>query len=319
MENLPDASFMFNVTKWRPTIKDLKTYLYQVVFSDLGLASTTVELMERMHGGHDTDTIDRLSMEELRNVLQGDPDNRILPEAVYMFAQGREDQGATPGLVCERSETLFTGIMGVSFDRGGLIVMQSFCSQVYTLHDSQGRCLLDHCHDLELGLDGQVLLRPSRANGVWHWMVHDGQELRERDLTGTTLTIDDFPSIHGRDIIPAMLDAPSEIRSYYPSVIFEQREDVITALLQDANAFRVLREHYCADEDLAIHAVRSNNLAFSLLSEELRNDEPFLRRLAGSVPGLDLHYLLVNRPRDRRLVEYTPDVGTNDQVSDLPF
>ena len=154
---------------------------------------------------------------------------------------------------------------------------------------------------------------------MWAWMVLEVGMLRQRDLSGTVLTIDDFPSIHGRDMVPPMLDAPAEIHSYYPSVMIEQREDVITALLQDANAFRVLRDHYCADEDLAIHAVRSNNLAFSLLSEELRNDEPFLRRLAGAVPGLDLHYLLVNRPGDRRLVEYTPDVGTNDQVSDLPF
>lgn len=312
----------FPLVKRVPTHTDLKRYLYQAIHSDFGLADQLSKVMDQEHGGHDAVTIDGLSDVEIRRVLQepglvGD----LLPEIVHEFVTDSEgvEEPSFLGIAAGNGTPLYTGIMGVSFDQGGLVVMQSFHSQVYSLHDASGNSLVGYCHDLELGVDGQVLMRSSDPNGMWAWMVLEDGILRQRDLSGTVLTIDDFPSIRGRDMIPAMLDAPSEIRSYYPSVIIEQREDVITALLQDANAFRVLRDHYCADEDLSIHAVRSNNLAFSLLSEKLRNDEPFLRRLAGSVHGLDLHYLLVNRPRDLRLVEYTPDVGTNDQVSDLPF
>ena len=312
----------FPLVKRVPTLNDLKRYLYQAIHSDLGLADQLSKVMDQEHGGHDAVTIGGLSDVEIRRVLQepglvGD----LLPEIVHEFVTDSEgvEEPSFLGIAAGNGTPLYTGIMGISFDEGGLVVMQSFCSQVYSLHDTSGNSLVGYCHDLELGVDGQVLMRPSDPNGMWAWMVLEVGMLRQRDLSGTVLTIDDFPSIHGRDMVPPMLDAPAEIHSYYPSVMIEQREDVITALLQDANAFRVLRDHYCADEDLAIHAVRSNNLAFSLLSEELRNDEPFLRRLAGSVPGLDLHYLLVNRPGDRRLVEYTPDVGTNDQVSDLPF
>lgn len=312
----------FPLVKRVPTLNDLKRYLYQAIHSDLGLADQLSKVMDQEHGGHDAVTIGGLSDVEIRRVLQepglvGD----LLPEIIHEFVTDTEgvEGPSLLGIAAGNGTPLYTGIMGISFDEGGLVVMQSFCSQVYSLHDTSGNSLVGYCHDLELGVDGQVLMRPSDPNGMWAWMVLEVGMLRQRDLSGTVLTIDDFPSIHGRDMVPPMLDAPAEIHSYYPSVMIEQREDVITALLQDANAFRVLREHYCADEDLAIHAVRSNNLAFSLLSEELRNDEPFLRRLAGSVPGLDLHYLLVNRPGDRRLVEYTPDVGTNDQVSDLPF
>ena len=312
----------FPLVKRVPTLNDLKRYLYQAIHSDLGLADQLSKVMDQEHGGHDAVTIDGLSDVEIRRVLQepglvGD----LLPEIIHEFVTDTEgvEGPSLLGIAAGNGTPLYTGIMGISFDEGGLVVMQSFCSQVYSLHDTSGNSLVGYCHDLELGVDGQVLMRPSDPNGMWAWMVLEVGMLRQRDLSGTVLTIDDFPSIHGRDMVPPMLDAPAEIHSYYPSVMIEQREDVITALLQDANAFRVLRDHYCADEDLAIHAVRSNNLAFSLLSEELRNDEPFLRRLAGAVPGLDLHYLLVNRPGDRRLVEYTPDVGTNDQVSDLPF
>lgn len=312
----------FPLVKRVPTLNDLKRYLYQAIHSDLGLADQLSKVMDQEHGGHDAVTIGGLSDVEIRRVLQepglvGD----LLPEIIHEFVTDTEgvEGPSLLGIAAGNGTPLYTGIMGISFDEGGLVVMQSFCSQVYSLHDTSGNSLVGYCHDLELGVDGQVLMRPSDPNGMWAWMVLEVGMLRQRDLSGTVLTIDDFPSIHGRDMVPPMLDAPAEIHSYYPSVMIEQREDVITALLQDANAFRVLREHYCADEDLAIHAVRSNNLAFSLLSEELRNDEPFLRRLAGAVPGLDLHYLLVNRPGDRRLVEYTPDVGTNDQVSDLPF
>ena len=312
----------FPLVKRVPTLNDLKRYLYQAIHSDLGLADQLSKVMDQEHGGHDAVTIGGLSDVEIRRVLQepglvGD----LLPEIIHEFVTDTEgvEGPSLLGIAAGNGTPLYTGIMGISFDEGGLVVMQSFCSQVYSLHDTSGNSLVGYCHDLELGVDGQVLMRPSDPNGMWAWMVLEVGMLRQRDLSGTVLTIDDFPSIHGRDMVPPMLDAPAEIHSYYPSVMIEQREDVITALLQDANAFRVLRDHYCADEDLAIHAVRSNNLAFSLLSEELRNDEPFLRRLAGAVPGLDLHYLLVNRPRDRRLVEYTPDVGTNDQVSDLPF
>jgi len=312
----------FPLVKRVPTLNDLKRYLYQAIHSDLGLADQLSKVMDQEHGGHDAVTIGGLSDVEIRRVLQepglvGD----LLPEIIHEFVTDTEgvEGPSLLGIAAGNGTPLYTGIMGISFDEGGLVVMQSFCSQVYSLHDTSGNSLVGYCHDLELGVDGQVLMRPSDPNGMWAWMVLEVGMLRQRDLSGTVLTIDDFPSIHGRDMVPPMLDAPAEIHSYYPSVMIEQREDVITALLQDANAFRVLRDHYCADEDLAIHAVRSNNLAFSLLSEELRNDEPFLRRLAGAVPGLDLHYLLVNRPGDRRLVEYTPDVGTNDQVSDLPF
>ena len=312
----------FPLVKRVPTLNDLKRYLYQAIHSDLGLADQLSKVMDQEHGGHDAVTIGGLSDVEIRRVLQepglvGD----LLPEIIHEFVTDTEgvEGPSLLGIAAGNGTPLYTGIMGISFDEGGLVVMQSFCSQVYSLHDTSGNDLVGNCHDLELGADGQVLIRSSDPNGIWSWMVIEDGILRERDLSGTDLTIDDFPSIHGRDMVPPMLDAPAEIHSYYPSVMIEQREDVVAALRHDANAFRVLRAHYRNDEELATHAVRSNSVAFSLLSEELRNDEPFLLRLAGSVPGLELHYLQVNRPCRMRLVEIKPEVESDRSASDLPI
>lgn len=273
--------------------------------------------MEKRHGRSDQQLIDELPIHEIKHLLRGEePWENKTPIDVFEFTTRPESD--------LDGRQLYTAITDVSFDAGGLFVLQSFCDQVFTLFNFKGDLVLEECMEISLGMDAQVLYRPLPWDGHWHWMVYAGDRLIPRDLSDSGLMDEDFPFIDGRDIIPLKLNDPKDIHIYYPTISARTRQDVVDALSSNEHAFRVLQEHYTNDPELAIHAVRSNQLAFSLISPALRNDDSYIAQLEAALLEFRVNRYSSQRPIDILLQQEPernpPDAhATPDDDGELPF
>lgn len=303
------------INKRRPTDQDLRRYLKQVLVSWYSTADAIIKVMESRYGRRDEQLIDELPIDVVKHLLSGEePWGNRIPAYVFEFTTGPE--GDLDG------RQLYTAITEVSFDAGGLFVLQSFCDQVFTLFNFKGDLVLEECMEISLGMDAQVLYRPLPWDGHWHWVVYDGERLIPRDLSDSGLKNDDFPFIDGRDIIPLKLNDPKDIHIYYPTISARTRQDVVDALSSNEHAFRVLKEHYTNDAELAIHAVRSNKLAFSLIAPALRNNDSFIAELENAVSEFRESRYSRQRPIDILLQQEPdpPDAHTTpDDNGELPF
>ncbi|HPQ35187.1 MAG TPA: DUF4116 domain-containing protein [Tenuifilaceae bacterium] len=293
----------FNLIRKKPEPVELRAYLYQIISSDFGLADVVVDNMRKQFpilgdNPYEWD-LNKLKNSGIKIALENEC---LLPNEIYFFKKNYQKVDLASNdyrLIPE----IFTEVMQVSFDNGGLIVMECFGSQIYKLFNSNGKSLSDYCHDLDLGMDGKVLLRSSENNGgMWELLQYDGHVLNfaEEKLFGPFDSPSDFPSIRNRDLIPEMFSLGEfPIPENYPPQNLT-RNDVIKELAKNEYYYRYLSEHYSDDEELAIYAVDSNVLAFTLLSHRLQSNK-------------ELVIELINRKcRNKSLYDYLNDSFKKD-------
>lgn len=290
----------FPIHRFTPQLLHFRLYLIQMVNDTFGLSKSMASELESRFGNSSPETINTLDQETIEELL--DVDGSI-PYFFYVFSSSpdiqhpllqalNEEYFQTSNPLLYELPTLYTGIEQVTFDRDGLIIVSSYMNQIFSLYRSDGTFLLGPCHDLDLGAQGRILSRSS-ANSTWEHHIFDGIELtlikRSRDLTWE----DDFPYLSRRDSIPQMFSTAAEYEEYYPSLHPNNNDEVASLLKENPNAWRVLKEFYRNDKDLAMLAVQSNKLAFTFLSKLLQNDRSFALNLLSELkePGHLYNYL----------------------------
>ncbi len=265
----------FNLLRKEPNLLELRAYLYKILVDNFGLSENMRELIKNeFPRADDKWDLNAISEPDIRKILQ---DERLLPEEIFFFKKDYD-----PELITEDDyisiPDIFTRICQVSFDRGGLIVLERHNSQIYELYDAKGKYLMGPCHDLELGMDGKVMLRTSESI-FWELLQYNGESLEDNGIYGPFDSPSDFPNIGERDLIPEMLPIGSFIEPEFDQSVTLTDEEVCNKLENESRVYKYLERYYNDDEELAVKAVNSNLYAFTLLSERLRSNREFVIRL----------------------------------------
>ncbi|MDX9848274.1 MAG: DUF4116 domain-containing protein [Tenuifilaceae bacterium] len=294
----------FNLIRKKPEPIEIRAYLYQIISSRFGLSDVIIEKMKEkfpsLSDNHNDWDLNQLEIPDIENLLNDKTTDeecedmedisgienihfqpRFIPDEIFFFKKDYEQINYASNDY-KSIPIIFTSVIQVSFDYGGLIEMECFESQISILFDSNGYQLEEYCHDIDLGTDGLVLLRFSKNDGgIWHLYRYNGQYLDDCDgeIFGPFDSPSDFPSIRNRDLIPEMFSLGEfPIPENYPPQNLT-RNDVIKELAKNEYYYRYLAEHYSDDEELAIYAVDSNVLAFTLLSHRLQSNKEFVIEL----------------------------------------
>jgi hypothetical protein len=176
-------------------------------------------------------------------------------------------------------------------------------NQIYSLYQADGTFLLGPCHDLDFGANGHLLSRGSE-DPIWERHVFDGYGLTLIKCSGHLTWEDNFPYLSKRDSITQMFNTTAEYAEYYPSLHPANHNEVASLLNKNPNAWRVLKEFYQKDENLAILAVQSNKLAFTFLSNSLQNNKSFILHLLSELkePGYLYSYLPSDLQKDKDII-----------------
>lgn len=291
MKNLP-------IWKFYPELIHLRLYLYQLIKERFGLSDEIRNDLINTFGGYSPAVIDSLTIEDLTLALTWD----YFPESLFVF---KDELGNLPSIITDISPNdslcflldqctlyevalpvLYTKIYQVSFENDGLLVMEKYKTQIYNCCLPSGESLLGDCHDCELGYNGLILSRGSSDSDICYELsIWNGTELEGYRTFWPTERPDVlFPSLGSRDLIPEMLTESEHIIDYYPEVEYESVEDLYQLLANFSGSFRVLVHEYSNNQELALAAIQSNILAFTFLSEDLRQNISFIKRLFGHLP-----------------------------------
>lgn len=268
-----------------------------------------------------------MTIEDLTWALTWD----YFPESLFVF---KDEYGNLPSIITEISPNdsmsflldrctlnevalpvLYTGLYQVSFENDGLLIMEKYKTQIYNCCLPSGESLLGDCHDCELGYNGLILYRGSSDSDICdELLIWNGAELEEHQTFWPTERPDVFPSLGSRDLIPEMLTESEHIIDYYPELEYESVEDVCQLLANFSGSFRVLVNEYSNNQELALVAVQSNILAFTFLSEDLRQNISFIKRLFEHLtePFELYNYLDEEIRKDRQIISYV--IGNIQEV-----
>lgn len=204
-----------------------------------------------------------------------------LPEVFYFFPLPSEEKN---------HPFLYTGILNVSIEQGGLLVMECYCMQISVLCNSNGKVLLDYCHDLELGPNGLVVWRGS-GSILWDCGVYNELDKSFRFNPLPNLPADELYDMRlcGRDKVCVIHHNAYELATYSVASLSdterrfrEGRGDAVSlAVLLEDEAEKVwltapwFMEYY-ANYDLALRAVKRDFRVFTLLNTQLKH-EPEIR------------------------------------------
>jgi hypothetical protein len=194
--------------------------------------------------------------------------NRLhLPDVIFYFK-------TQPFSNYKDFPTIYTGVEDISSENNGLIVMEKFVEQHYCLLNRFGDVLISSCHDIELGADGQILVRDlSDLSGQWNLYNFNGTFLEYVESYEYCYDLNEFSSVSVKNTLPEALDnyIYKEDNKYYIQKLSKD-EVAIELKKNDYNCF-YLAEYYCNDEQLALVALQSSVRVFSFLSDELRSDK----------------------------------------------
>lgn len=303
----------FPIHRFQPRLIDLRLYLYQMASDTFGLSEDLCDRIRSACGELSVRAIDGLDREGLTDVLED-----RMPDTLFVFSTHASEQhpllrdigpeqrledlfqkaDSTEGL-----PVLYTGIQQACFDLDGLVVMISYLDQIYTLCRRDGKPLTGRCHDLEIGIDGQILSRSS-SDPVWQHHVFDGHAMQLVEQQGMPMWDRDFPGLNDRDLIPQMFEDSAEYEAAYPILNPKDAGEVADLLRDNDQAWRVLGGRYRNDPALATEAIKANRLAYTYLSESLKSDLAFnLALLQGlEEPGSIYPYLNPEIRKDRQVV-----------------
>ena len=281
----------FKLTKKRLDKLELVDYIYQVKVTDLWCLREFENKLEELSRKKFRKNLNQQN--EIKKLLKS---LDILPEHIYYF----NDLKIKEVINFEEPSMLFTGIKQVSFDQGGLIVLQHFNQEIYTLHDKDGNDLLKkYCSELNIGTDGLIEYRIEgeteenyeEIEGVGFVSV-GGQSPLHYGLVqnGKFIDISDsnrynyetFPHIYDRDKIQLM---DNFIKPNYTKTQLKKMTDNITVrniLKEDGTLIRYMSDLVRNNEKLCKLSVEQNELSFTLIPETLQNDKSFVIKLFSS-------------------------------------
>lgn len=211
--------------------------------------------------------------DEMLSNLLGD----FLPEVFYYFPQTSEDKV---------HPFLYTGILDVSIEQGGLLVMQCYNMQISVLCNSNGKVLLEYCHDLELGPNGLVVWRGSDTL-LWDCGVYAELDMSFNFKISPNFPADELNNMQlcGRDKVCVIHDNVFELATYSVASLTDI-ELRFKESMGDAASLNVLLEDdaanvwltapwfmaYYDNYYLALSAVKRDFRVFPLLNTQLKQE-----------------------------------------------
>ena len=262
----------FNLVKKEPNSLELKAYLYQIKNDSFGLSDNITNAYVEKTGNSGNEGIDSLSDQEIQKIL-GD----CCPTDIIYFRSHLDNIGAK-NLHYSSFPELFTDIKQVSFDCDGIISMESYRSQIFSLYNAKGQRISPYCHDLDIGTDGLILLRSS-SGPFWEMLKVEGDQLIETNHPRPYDAMYDFPDLMNRDAIAECLYPVFYMEDLYWDSSHLSINEVYKKLKNHEGDFRSLIPFYEDDEELATFAIEENILAFTFLSDRLKNNREFVFKL----------------------------------------
>ncbi len=267
----------FSIVRTKPSLKILRAYLYQLINSDFVLAQEIIKILKNKHKFYGNNckswNLKLLKISDLKNLLQ---QTGVLPREFFYFEsnsfskiENLEDFRIFP--------EIYSKVQEVSFDKGGLIVMQFFNCQIYKLFDNKGKEITDYCHDLELGINGKVLLRyVNDTSGYWRLYKFTGKGFNKFEKFFSSFdSPSDFPLIKKRDLIPEMFYS-KKIPAIFQEYKKLSKEQVIIEINKNEYNYRYLSKYYRNDSELAKVAINQSKYAFLSLSQRLKKNKEFV-------------------------------------------
>lgn len=314
---------MFNPTLQKVKLKDqiLKLYFLELIEDEFLFCEGIKETAEKTYGALSSDTIERLTDQELIRLL-----GQHHVHEVYLFASDQLISWLSSldlKTLLEnriRIPNFYTEIVQVSQDVGGLLVMEKYGVQIYELCTANGRSLLPYCHDLELGAEGSVKFRQSNSV-FWETgkfgLAYENTEFDKDDPF--------FPSINNRDLIPMQIGTLWSEEADLPLIQMSDLNDAARILSENQNAFRILAPIYQNHPELALIAVNTNPLAFSLLDGSLQVDKKFVISVLNTCkePRIIFNFLSDRMKNDPEILAICKFINETDlppvEDDDLPF
>ena len=266
----------FKLVRKEPNSMEIRAYLYQIMTDSFGLSKDLREDFKKELPFLD----DNVSNWDLITISETDIKRiygeEYLPNEIFYFKEYNHD--SISQIDYKAFPQIFTRVCQVSFDKGGLIVVELYSSPIYLLFDANGNCLYDPCNDLRLGANGKAMVRTTDSC-FWELMQYNGKYLKRIDFFGPFDDPRDFPDITGRDIIPEMLPVSTFNKNNYDLSTTLTNEEVKMELKNQSESYHFLKKYYSDNEELALLAVNSNLYAFTFLSERLQDDKVFVTKL----------------------------------------
>ena len=144
----------------------------------------------------------------------------------------------------------FTDVVSSSFLYGGQIVLEHSCSQVYSVCDFKGNLLFtSRCHDAELLLNGDVVVRTYTDPGFQYWGWRQPVQLLNEPLKfthlhtfGDTDILPEWLSVEDRDVLnPKPNGVMEPVRNVeLLRTIYDDANKAILNVLEDPKLFSLL-------------------------------------------------------------------------------
>ena len=271
------SPYDFKVRRVTPNAFLTRKYFFQLLYSDFGLADLLREKILQLS----------LSEEELSDIFIDEVLNslELIPEYFYFFSDKDLEFEISP-----IDFEIYTGIINISFDQGGLLIMECYRNQIYVLCNANGDSITDYCHDLDLGLNGLVHFRLSDRHYDFESAVFRKETGQLEPLVLETNITENF-IYNGlnwkRDYLPFQFEP------YISNGEFEflQGRGDLTWLKEALKNNVVnwvcapwLIEKYHSDKELALAAIKVDFKVFSLLKYEQQNDFEVLKQFSISAP-----------------------------------
>ena len=263
-------SFTLNKVKCTD-LRFLRAYLFQALNSNFSF----VEEIENNHILLEK-SINDLTLEDMIIIF----DDAQIPNFYFYYLSDKLNDFNSEQY--ESFPKLFTNVIEVSFDNGGLVVLECFFNQIYELYTANGKFIEGPCHDLNLLTDGKYLsrsLNPSRGGFELNQFQANLQQVKsiakfgDFDLPTETLQL-----IYNRDqiYIPLLDDKVtienSRIENFQTPTNIAEANKIINDLETNWICSPELACYYWNDKALAIEAINKDKLAYTLLSNELKMD-----------------------------------------------
>lgn len=277
-----------NLSKKVPDYFELLAYLYQMTNSDFVFAEPLTKKYSELLNNKPVEEI--LLDTELKQEIE---DNLwkegCYPQDIYIFNQRK----TIPKVDFKSYPTIYTGILDITFDKGGLLVMESFCDQINSLHDIAGDILLWECSDIIFGMDGLIAYRYCNdLSGFWTFERYENGRLNpygpsSENYIAYDYNLNGYPFIHSRDRIPLMKGWEDPYCQPLLINLLWKRKIITDILKNDGCLIRYTQDWVKEDEEFALLACQKE-IAFTLISPKLQHDKSFVLKLY-SMPNIDVN------------------------------
>lgn len=251
----------------KPDLYIYRAYVHQALDSEFGFR----EIAENKFKSFRKD-IKELSIIELNSICKYYEEDNELVEWFYFFDTNnnfdKEDYKNFP--------KLFTNLIQLSFDQGGLCVMQLFDSQIYELYSFNGKFIIGPCHDLDLLVNGKFIERSSgNSYGFDIYEYHSTNNKIKHIANYGDFDVERILGINNRDRIKFNENGlpAGRVENFHKPISIEDAKN----LLIDENTNWVtspeLIKYYENDLELALIAVKRDPLAFTLLTSKLQTEK----------------------------------------------